>query len=84
MAAMKGTYFKILIFKLMVENLFESVKNGFEMVIYLAGHCLWMGIMNIGEEAGIMSSLSRLVSPLFSRLFPEIPKRTPSIWCYYA
>ena len=46
------------IFKLMVENLFESVKNGFEMVIYLTGAlCLWMGIMNIGEEAGIVSLL---------------------------
>jgi len=67
------------IFKLMVENLFESVKNGFEMVIYLTGAlCLWMGIMNIGEEAGIVSSLSRLVSPLFSRLFPEIPKGHPA------
>ena len=43
------------IFKLMVENLFESVKNGFEMVIYLTGAlCLWMGIMNIGELVVIM------------------------------
>ena len=59
------------IFKLLVENLFESVKNGFEMVIYLTGAlCLWMGVMNIGEQAGIVSSLSWFVSPLFSRLFP--------------
>ena len=66
------------IFKLLVENLFESVKNGFEMVIYLTGVlCLWMGIMNIGEQAGIVCSLFWFVSPLFSRLFPEIPKGHP-------
>ena len=67
------------IFKLLVEDLFESVKNGFEMVIYLTGAlCLWMGVMNIGEQAGIVSSLSWFVSPLFSRLFPEIPKGHPA------
>ncbi len=67
------------IFKVIVEGLFESVKGGFEMVISLTGAlCLWMGMMNIGEKAGIVNILSKLVSPLFSRLFPEIPKGHPA------
>ncbi len=67
------------IFKVIVEGLFETVKGGFEMVISLTGAlCLWMGMMNIGEKAGIVNILSKLVSPLFSRLFPEIPKGHPA------
>lgn len=67
------------IFKVIVEGLFESVKGGFEMVISLTGAlCLWMGMMSIGEKAGIVNILSKLVSPLFSRLFPEIPKGHPA------
>jgi spore maturation protein SpmA len=67
------------IFKVIVEGLFETVKGGFEMVISLTGAlCLWMGMMTIGEKAGIVNILSKLVSPLFSRLFPEIPKGHPA------
>jgi len=67
------------IFKVIVEGLFETVKGGFEMVISLTGAlCLWMGMMNIGEKAGVVNILSKLVSPLFSRLFPEIPKGHPA------
>lgn len=67
------------IFKLMVEDLFTSVKNGFELVLYLTGAlCLWMGIMNIGEGAGIINKLSKVVAPVFSKLFPEIPKGHPA------
>ena len=67
------------IFKVIVEGLFETVKGGFEMVISLTGAlCLWMGMMNIGEKGGIVNILSKLVSPLFSRLFPEIPKGHPA------
>jgi len=67
------------IFKVIVEGLFETVKGGFEMVNSLTGAlCLWMGMMNIGEKAGVVNILSKLVSPLFSRLFPEIPKGHPA------
>jgi spore maturation protein SpmA len=54
-------------------------KTGFELPIYLTGvMALWLGIMKIGEEGGIIHIFSRLVSPFFSRLFPEIPKDHPA------
>ena len=66
------------IFKVIVQALFDSVKNGFELILGLVGAlCLWMGIMNIGEKSGVVTLLSRLVNPLFRRLFPEIPKEAP-------
>jgi spore maturation protein SpmA len=67
------------IFKVIVQALFDSVKNGFELILGLVGAlCLWMGIMNIGEKSGVVTLLSRLVNPLFRRLFPEIPKDHPA------
>lgn len=67
------------IFKVIVQALFDSVKNGFELILGLVGAlCLWMGIMNIGEKSGVVTLLSRLVNPLFCRLFPEIPKDHPA------
>lgn len=69
-----------LIFKNMVDALFDSVKSGFELALYLTGAlCFWLGIMKIGENGGAVAQLTRLVSPLFSRLFPEIPKNHPAI-----
>jgi spore maturation protein SpmA len=38
---------------------------------------LWLGIMNIGEKAGAINFLSRIIGPFFSKLFPEIPKNHP-------
>ena len=68
------------IFQLMVDGLFASSKTGFELALYLTGAmCLWMGIMKVGEEGGAVRVLSRLVSPLFTRLFPEVPKNHPAI-----
>jgi spore maturation protein SpmA len=67
------------IFKVIVQALFDSVKNGFELILGLVGAlCLWMGIMNIGEKSGVVTLLSRLVNPLFRRLFPEIPENHPA------
>lgn len=68
------------IFQLMVDGLFASSKTGFELALYLTGAmCLWMGIMKVGEEGGAIRVLSRLVAPLFTRLFPEVPKDHPAI-----
>lgn len=59
----------------MMDALFASAKTGFEIAIFMTGIlCLWMGFMKIGEDGGAVNVMSRLVSPLFSRLFPEVPK----------
>ena len=45
---------------------------------YIGGMALWLGIMRIGEKSGAVSILARLINPLFTRLFPEIPKGHPA------
>ncbi len=68
------------VFKTMVDGLFDSAKTGFELALYLTGAlCLWMGFMRIGEDGGAVQLLSRAVSPLFSRLLPEVPKDHPAV-----
>ncbi|MCA6073277.1 nucleoside recognition domain-containing protein [Fulvivirga sedimenti] len=67
------------IFPAMVNSTFDMAKTGFEISIYLSGvMALWLGLMKIGEEGGMVKVLSRLVGPFFSRLFPEIPKDHPA------
>ncbi|MCQ2334204.1 MAG: spore maturation protein [Paludibacteraceae bacterium] len=62
-----------------LQSTFSSAKTGFEISIGLTGVlALWMGIMKIGEQAGVVNKMSRLVSPFFSRLFPEVPKGHPA------
>ena len=68
------------IFSVMMKELFERSKLGFELSIGLTGIlALWMGIMKIGEKGGMIKILARLVSPLFTRLFPEVPKNHPAV-----
>jgi len=68
------------IFSVMMKALFDRAKLGFELSIGLTGIlALWMGIMKIGEKGGMIKILARMVSPLFTRLFPEIPKDHPAI-----
>ncbi|MDG1331262.1 MAG: nucleoside recognition domain-containing protein [Crocinitomicaceae bacterium] len=68
------------VMKNMIDSLSSAAKVGFELSLYLTGAmCLWLGIMRIGENGGAMSALTRAVSPLFSRLFPEVPKNHPAI-----
>ena len=68
------------IFKNMINALFNAAKNGFEIALYLTGAlCLWMGLMKVGEEGGAIRHLTRFVSPLFSKIFPEVPKGHPAI-----
>ncbi|NVK63484.1 MAG: spore maturation protein [Flavobacteriales bacterium] len=70
----------IAVMKNMIDSLSSSAKVGFELSLYLTGAmCLWLGIMKIGENGGAMQALTRVVSPLFSRLFPDIPKNHPAI-----
>lgn len=70
----------IAVMKNMIDSLSSSAKVGFELSLYLTGAmCLWLGIMKIGENGGAMQSLTKVVTPLFSRLFPDIPKNHPAI-----
>lgn len=59
---------------------FSSAKTAFEISLGLTGVLsLWLGLMKIGEKGGVIEFFSRLVSPLFSRLFPDIPKGHPAM-----
>jgi len=63
----------------MLNALFDAAKNGFEISLGLAGiMSLWLGIMKIGERAGVLSVFAKLVSPLFKTLFKGIPKESPA------
>jgi len=67
------------IFSLMMNSSFDAAKNGFEISLYLTGVLsLWLGFMKIGERGGIVDALARWASPVFSRLFPDIPKGHPA------
>lgn len=62
-----------------LQSTFSSAKTGFEISLGLTGVLsLWMGIMKIGEKGGVVTKMSHLVSPFFTRLFPEVPKGHPA------
>lgn len=66
------------IFPAIINSTFDSSKTAFEISLGLTGVLsLWMGIMRIGEQGGVIGVFSRLLSPLFNKLFPEIPKGHP-------
>ena len=63
----------------MLNSLFDAAKTGFEISIGLAGiMSLWLGIMKIGEKAGVIRVFAKAVSPLFRILFKGIPKDSPA------
>jgi spore maturation protein SpmA len=67
------------VFNRIVESTFASAKTGFEVSLGLTGVLtLWMGLMRVGEKGGVVKILSRAVGPLFSRLFPSLPKGSPA------
>ena len=66
-------------FNATVNSTFASARSGFEISIGLTGVLtLWMGLMKIGEQGGVIQLFSRAINPLFSRLFPDIPKNHPA------
>jgi spore maturation protein SpmA len=66
------------IFTEIINSTFSSSKTAFEVSLGLTGVLsLWLGIMKIGENSGLIAALSRWLSPVFCRLFPEIPKGHP-------
>jgi spore maturation protein SpmA len=68
------------VFPAMMGSTFDMAKTGFEISLGLTGvMTLWMGMMKVGEEGGIIRIMSKAVGPLFRRLFPEIPKDHPAV-----
>lgn len=67
------------VFTLIINEIFSMAKTGFEISLGLTGVLsLWLGILKIGEKAGIINYFSRLIGPFFSRLFPELGKDHPA------
>lgn len=66
------------IFEKMVKATFESSETAFTTSLNLTGIlALWLGIMKIGEQAGVVNVLARMLSPFLSKLFPDIPRNHP-------
>ena len=67
------------IFNELVNSIFANAKTGFEISLGLTGVLtLWLGLMKVGEQGGVVAILGRLFGPLFQRLFPELPKGHPA------
>lgn len=59
---------------------FASAKTAFEIALGLTGvMCLWLGVLKIGERAGFLDALARLLAPLFARLLPDVPRGHPAL-----
>jgi len=66
------------VFPAMMDSTFSSSKTAFEISLGLTGVLsLWLGIMKIGERGGVVNVLARWLSPVFAKLFPDIPKGHP-------
>ena len=64
----------------LVKALFDSSKAAFEIALGLTGvMALWLGVMKVGERAGMLDLLTRGLAPLFRRLFPEVPPNHPAL-----
>ena len=70
----------VLIFKTITDGIFKSAGDSVDLSFKLIGiMTLFLGFMNIGEKAGAIRFLSRIVGPFFSRLFPEVPPKHPAM-----
>ncbi|NMM50048.1 nucleoside recognition domain-containing protein [Marinigracilibium pacificum] len=68
------------VFTTMVNSMMDAAQNGFELALFLTGTiALWLGILKVGEKAGMIKFISKLVNPFFVRIFPEIPDGHPVI-----
>lgn len=68
------------VFQRMVAGLFEMAGLAVQLAIGLIGlMALWLGVVAIGEASGLVDKLARLLSPLFVRLMPEVPRGHPAI-----
>ncbi|KGI61264.1 nucleoside recognition domain-containing protein [Prevotella sp. S7 MS 2] len=70
----------IAVFPELMNSTFDSSKSAFEISIGLTGMlALWLGLMKIAERAGLINVLARVLSPVFTKLFPDIPKGHPAM-----
>ncbi|MBQ0157632.1 MAG: spore maturation protein [Bacteroidales bacterium] len=68
------------VFPAIIDSTFDTAKTAFEISLGLTGVLsLWMGVMKIGEKGGLVAALARWLSPVFERLFPDIPKGHPVV-----
>lgn len=68
------------VFSAMVAALFDMARLSVEVMVLLFGTLtLWLGLLRIGERAGVIEVLARWLSPLFTRLMPEVPKGHPAL-----
>ena len=66
------------VFPEIINSTFSSSKTAFEISLGLTGVLsLWLGIMKIGEKGGVIDLFARVLSPIFTKLFPDIPKGHP-------
>ncbi|MFZ6759614.1 nucleoside recognition domain-containing protein [Undibacterium sp. Ji50W] len=68
------------VFKRIMDGTFDSARIGvMDIALPLAGvMTLWLGIMNIGEKAGAIDFIAKLIAPFFARIFPGVPKNHPA------
>lgn len=67
------------VFQRIIDSTFSMSKTGFELSLGLTGVLtLWMGIMKIGERGGAVNIISKLISPFFRRIFPDLKKDSPA------
>ncbi len=68
------------VFPAIMNSTFETSRTAFEISLGLTGVLsLWLGVMKIGEKGGVVNVLARLLGPVFSKLFPDIPKGHPVV-----
>lgn len=68
------------IFAELMKAVFDSSKTAFEIALGLTGvMSLWLGVMKVGEKAGFLDLLTRMLAPLFARLFPDVPRNHPAL-----
>ena len=66
------------VFPAIINSTFDTSKTAFEISLGLTGVLsLWLGVMKIGEKGGVVNAMARWLSPVFTRLFPEIPRNHP-------
>jgi spore maturation protein SpmA len=68
------------VFKKIVDGTFDSARIGvMDIALPLAGvMTLWLGILNVGEKAGFIGAIAKLIAPFFSRIFPDVPRNHPA------
>lgn len=66
------------VFPAIMNSTFDTAKTAFDISLGLTGVLsLWLGVMKIGERGGVVNVIARVLSPVFSRLFPDVPKNHP-------